>query len=168
MLTEDTQTKYSASTHYFGHWFHHIQYCKMLRQDYFALSWHTPYHIKNTEDFVSQSSIQNLRLDDDDDDDAMVLYDVTALFTSVTVDAALTVIKERLESDTTLNERTDLNSDQIIELFRFVLTASHCTLSRYILRTMSWYIHWIHHAARWLRTSLSRGVWRTRHPHCPS
>ena len=37
----------------------------------------------------------------------MVPYDVTALFSSVPVDAALTVIKERLESDTPLNERSN-------------------------------------------------------------
>ena len=89
----------------------------------------TPYHIKNTADLVHK--VQNLRLDDDDE---MVSYDVTALFTSVPVDAALTVIKERLESDTTLNERTNLNPDQIIELLQFVLTASYCTFQNTFYR----------------------------------
>ena len=56
------------------------------------------YHTKNTEDLVHK--VQNFRLDYDDE---IVLYDVT-----------------------TLNERTNLNPDQIIELLRFVLTASYC------------------------------------------
>ena len=63
----------------------------------------------------------------------MILYDVTALFTSVPVlDAALTVIKERQESDITLNERTNLNYDQIIELLQFLLAASYCILYRVV------------------------------------
>ena len=87
------------------------------------------YHIKNTQDLVQK--VQNLKLDDDDE---MVSYDVTALFTSVPVEAALTVIHERLLTDTTLHERTDLNPDQITELLRFVLTASYCTFQNVFYR----------------------------------
>ena len=83
------------------------------------LAGQNPYQIKNTGKWFITFNL--------DDDDEMVSYDVTALFTSVPVDAALTVIKERLESDTTLNERNNLNPGHIIELLKFVLTA-YCTL----------------------------------------
>ncbi|XP_072047025.1 uncharacterized protein [Amphiura filiformis] len=57
----------------------------------------------------------------------MVSYDVTALFTSVPVEEALDIIQPRLENDTTLHERTNLNPSQIVELLPFVLTTTYFT-----------------------------------------
>ena len=48
-------------------------------------------------------------------------YDVTALFTSVPVDPALQIIKELLEQDITLQDRTVLPVQNIIELLGFYL-----------------------------------------------
>ncbi|XP_072023340.1 uncharacterized protein [Amphiura filiformis] len=82
----------------------------------------TPYHIKNTLDFVNK--IGALKLSDDEE---LVSYDVTALFTSVPVEEALDIIQPRLENDTTLHERTNLNPSQIVDLLRFVLTTTYFT-----------------------------------------
>ena len=43
-------------------------------------------------------------------------YDVTSLFTSVPIDPALNVIKDLLEKDEKLNDRTVLSVQNIIEL----------------------------------------------------
>ena len=48
-------------------------------------------------------------------------YDVAALFTSVPIDPALKIIKELLEQDNTLQERTALSVQKIIELLGFFL-----------------------------------------------
>ena len=48
-------------------------------------------------------------------------YDVTSLFTSVPIDPALNVIKDLLEKDEKLNDRTVLLIQNIIELLGFCL-----------------------------------------------
>ena len=48
-------------------------------------------------------------------------YDVSALFTSVTVDPALRVIKDLLKKDPTLKDRTTLPVEDIILLLEFCL-----------------------------------------------
>ena len=48
-------------------------------------------------------------------------YDVTSLFTSVPIDPALNVIKDLLEKDEKLNDRTVLLGQNIIELLGFCL-----------------------------------------------
>ena len=48
-------------------------------------------------------------------------YDVTSLFTSVPIDPALNVIKDLLEKDEKLNDRTVLSVQNIIELLGFCL-----------------------------------------------
>ena len=51
-------------------------------------------------------------------------YDVSALFTSVPVDPALNIIKDLLEKDHTLKERTVMKVSDIILLFG-VLSQEH-------------------------------------------
>ena len=48
-------------------------------------------------------------------------YDVTALFTAIPVDPALGIIKDLLEKDSTLKERTVLPVKDIILLLEFCL-----------------------------------------------
>ena len=48
-------------------------------------------------------------------------YDVTALFTSVPIDPALNIIKDLLEKDDNLSNRTVLSVQNIIELLGFCL-----------------------------------------------
>ena len=51
----------------------------------------------------------------------MSSYDVTALFTSVPINLALNIIKDLLEKDDTLQDRTVLSVQNIIELLEFCL-----------------------------------------------
>ena len=48
-------------------------------------------------------------------------YDVSALFTSVPIDPALNIIKDLLEKDSTLKERTVMEVSDIILLLEFCL-----------------------------------------------
>ena len=48
-------------------------------------------------------------------------YDVSALFTSVPIDPALNIIKDLLDKDTTLKERTVMEVSDIILLLEFCL-----------------------------------------------
>ena len=61
------------------------------------------HHIQSTKDFVDGVSKVTLQ-----PGECLCSYDVTALFTSVSVDLALQIIKELLEHDTTLWDRTVL------------------------------------------------------------
>ena len=51
----------------------------------------------------------------------MVSFDVKSLFSSIPVDLALTVTKDRLKQDQNLAERTYLSVDNILKLSDFVL-----------------------------------------------
>ena len=48
-------------------------------------------------------------------------YDVTSLFTSVPIDPALNIIRDLLEKDEKLNDRTVLSVQNIMELLVFCL-----------------------------------------------
>ena len=65
-------------------------------------------------------------------------YDVLALFTSVPIDKALVMIKEKLEEDDILSERTSLETDNIIQLLGLCLNCTHFLFqSEYYLQN-----HW--------------------------
>ena len=84
----------------------------MLRQ----LVGRSPYHIQSTKDFVNKGSKVTLLLGE-----CLCSYDVSALFTSVPIDAAFNIIRELLKQDTTLWDRTVLSVQNIIELLGFCL-----------------------------------------------
>ena len=63
----------------------------------------SPYHINCAHDLVEQIKHINLA-----PGECLSSYDVSALFTSVPVDPVLKVIKDPLEKDPTLKERTVL------------------------------------------------------------
>ena len=74
----------------------------------------SPHHINSTHDCVEQ--VRNLTLAPEE---CLSSYDVSALFTSVPVDPALRVIKNLLEKDPTLKNRTVLPEKDIILLLEF-------------------------------------------------
>ena len=76
----------------------------------------SPHHIQSTSDFVSKAKGFILQ-----PGECLSSYDVTSLFTSVTIDPALNVIKDLLEKDEKLNDRTVLSVQDIIELLGFCL-----------------------------------------------
>ena len=76
----------------------------------------SPNHIQSTKDFVNRVSKVTLLTGE-----CLCSYDVTALFTSVPIDPALNIIRELLEQDNTLWDRTVLSVQNIIELLGFCL-----------------------------------------------
>ena len=52
--------------------------------------------------------------------DIMVSYDATALFTSVPIPKAVEVVKSKLEMEPTLQDRTCLSVDQLLNVWHFV------------------------------------------------
>ena len=76
----------------------------------------SPHHIQRTGDFVSKAKRFILQMGE-----CLSSYDVTSLFTSVPIDPALEIIKDLLEKDEKLNDRTVLSVQNILELLRFCL-----------------------------------------------
>ena len=75
-----------------------------------------PHHVQSTSDFVSKVREVTLL-----PGECLRSYDVTALFTSVPIDPALKIIKDLLEQDETLYNKTVLSVQNIIELLGFCL-----------------------------------------------
>ena len=73
-------------------------------------------HCKNSNDFS-----QFIRQQTIDPDEIMVSFDVESLYTNIPITDALLVIKDLLNNDTTLQDRTNLLPDQISELLEFLL-----------------------------------------------
>ena len=74
------------------------------------------HHIQSTRDFVNRiKGVTFLQ------EECLCSYDVTTLFTSLPIDPALAIIKDLLEQDDTLWDRTVLSVQNIIELLGFCL-----------------------------------------------
>ena len=84
----------------------------------------SPHHINSTQDFVEQ--VKHITLAPVE---CLSSYDVSALFTSVPVDPALNIIKDLLEKDHTLKERTVMEVSDIILLLEF-FSRTHTFLSK--------------------------------------
>ena len=76
----------------------------------------SPHHINSTQDFVEEARHTTLV-----PWECLSSYNVSALLTSVPIDPALKVIKDLLEKDPTLKDRTVIGVDDIILLFEFCL-----------------------------------------------
>ena len=76
----------------------------------------SPHNINSTQDFVEQAKHITLA-----PGECLSSYGVSALFTSVLVHPALKVIKNLLEKDSTLKERTVLSVEDITLLLEFCL-----------------------------------------------
>ena len=76
----------------------------------------SPCHINSTQDFVEQAKHITLA-----PGECLSSYDVSSLFTSVPVDPPLNIIKDLLEKDHTLKERTVMEVSDIILLLEFCL-----------------------------------------------
>ena len=76
----------------------------------------SPHQVDSIQDIVEQANKVTLM-----PGECLSSYDVTALFTSVPVDPVLGIIKDLLEKDSTLKERTVLPVKDIILLLEFCL-----------------------------------------------
>ena len=81
-----------------------------------ALVGKSPHHIQSTGDFVSKAKRLTLKMGE-----CLSSYDVTSLFTSVPIDPTLNIIRDLLEKDEKLNDRTVLLVQNITELLGFCL-----------------------------------------------
>ena len=79
-----------------------------------------PHHIKNTGDFIGQ--IKHVKLQADE---TITSYDVSALFTSVPIEAAINIIQRRLELDQELHSRTYMKVEHITSLLEFYLKITY-------------------------------------------
>ena len=73
-------------------------------------------HLQSIGDFVSRAKGLTLQLGE-----CLSSYDVTSFFTSIPIDPAINTIKDLLEKDDKLNDRTVLSVQNIIELLGFCL-----------------------------------------------
>ena len=71
----------------------------------------SPHHVSSTQDFVKQAKHITLA-----PGECLSSYDVSALFISAPVDSALNIMKDLLEKDHTLKERTVMEVSGIILL----------------------------------------------------
>ena len=80
----------------------------------------SPHHIKNTGDFMEQIKHVTLQADE-----IITSYDVSALFTSVPIEAAINIIQRRLELDQELHSRTNMKVEHITSLLEFCLKTTY-------------------------------------------
>ena len=80
----------------------------------------SPHHLKNTQHFIQQ--LQGKKLETGE---IITSYDVKALFTSVPVQPAIHIVKQRLQQDTTLPQRTNMSISQITSPLEFCLTHTY-------------------------------------------
>ena len=92
------------------------QVAKVFSKVFKPLVGKSPQYIQSTGDFVSRAKGLTLL-----PGECLSSYDVTSLLTSVQIDPALNIIKDLLEKDDKLNDRTVLSVQNIIDLLGFCL-----------------------------------------------
>ena len=84
-----------------------------------------PSHVRNSVDFL-----QRIRQTSLAETDIMISFNVVSLFTNVPVDEALLVIAERLQQDTTLEERTSIPIPDLCHLVELCLKSTYFQFGR--------------------------------------
>ena len=95
------------------------QLCKHLCRLLSPLVGNIPNHINNSSAFSNFVTTQHL------EEEILVSFDVVSLFTKVPIELAIQVAKERLQGDNTLEDRTALSINDIIQLLEFCLKATY-------------------------------------------
>ena len=80
----------------------------------------SPHHLKSTQHLIQQ--LQGKKLEPGE---VIASFDVKALFTSVPVKPATQIVKQRLQQDNTLPQRTSMSIPQITSLLEFYLTNTY-------------------------------------------
>ena len=78
------------------------------------------HHVNNSKQFADE--MKGVKLEEGE---CITSYDVTALFTSIPVPSALDIIKEKLEQDAEIPNRTIMPADTILELLGFCLNNTY-------------------------------------------
>ena len=76
----------------------------------------SPHHLRTIQHFVQH--IEKARLKPEE---VMASYDVKALFTSVPMDPSIQIVKQKLQQDPTLPNRTNMSIPHIVTLLEFFL-----------------------------------------------
>ena len=82
----------------------------------------SPHHVHYNEEFLQH--LKGIQLGPDE---VMISYDVKALFTSVPIQPAFTIIEKLLEKDPGLQQRTSMTVKNIICLLEFCLRSTYFT-----------------------------------------
>ena len=77
-------------------------------------------HVQNTKDFIQQ--LKEVKLQQDE---TIISYDVKALFTSVPIQPVLNIIKNKLENDQQLQQRTSMSVSQVTSLLEYCLRSTY-------------------------------------------
>ena len=80
----------------------------------------SPHHIKNTGDFIEHIKDVTLQANE-----TITSYDVSVLFTSVPIEAAINIIQKRLELDQELHSRTIMKVEHITSLLEICLKTAY-------------------------------------------
>ncbi|KAJ8919473.1 hypothetical protein NQ315_016573, partial [Exocentrus adspersus] len=79
--------------------------------------------IKNTPHFIEKLTTINI-----DSTDLLVSFDVVSLFTNVPVDKTLSIVRNKLENDNTVKDRTKLNVSALMELLTLCIKTTYFQL----------------------------------------
>ena len=82
----------------------------------------TDHHVKNSQQFATEMASVLI-----DEGECFVSHDVVSLFTNTPVSEALEIIRNQLENDKGLKDRTNLDIDDIMELLEFVVSTTYFT-----------------------------------------
>lgn len=103
--------------------------CRFLLPILKPLSGNTDSHVINTKHFVEMT--KNMQISDTD---MLVSFDVESLFTNIPVNETLSIIETRLHNDISLNTRTKLPVNVIIELLKLCTESNYFELEGQIFR----------------------------------
>ena len=116
--------KFTKQVHPLGPLFpvgvHHLWCCQGACTHHQTPCRPIPHHLKNTQHFIQQ--LQGKKLESGQ---VITSFDVKALFTSVPVQPAIQIVKQRLQQDNTLPQRTSMSISQITSLLEFCLTNTY-------------------------------------------
>ena len=80
----------------------------------------TEHFVKNSKEFVDKLKGESVEKDEE-----LRSYDVTALLTCISVDKALVLIREHLEKDSMLKDRTPLEPSDVVNLLELYLRCTY-------------------------------------------